>query len=141
MPNNRAVATTRELRSPWRRWVLPSAAVLGVGPWSALAGAALFWLGGRAVGVTYADDGLLNFRFWPFMWLLLGLTVGFAVGAYLALRLVERSPKALGGLVVLWTAASVGAAVADASGLDWLYVWIPGLLLAAAIVSRRVRRA
>jgi len=135
-----AAESTAGLRSRWRRWILPTAAVIGVGPWGALAGAALFWLAGEAVGVTFADPGLLNFRFWPAMWLLLGFTVGFAAGAYFALRVVERSPKVLGGLVVVWAAITLTATVADSSGWDWLYFWVPGLLLAAAVVWRRSRR-
>lgn len=139
MPTISAVGVTTELRTPWRRWVLPAAAVLGVGPWGALAGAALVWVVGDSAGVTFADPGLLAFRFWPAMWLLLGLSVGFAVGAYLALRLVERSPRALGGLLVLWAALTVTASLADPSGWDWLVVWVPGLLLSTAVVRRQAR--
>lgn len=138
--DNLRVESTPELRSPWRRWILPTAAVLGVGPWGALLGAALFWLAGEAVGVTFADPGLFNVRFWPFMWLLLGFTVGFAAGAYLALRLAQRSPKVLGGILVLWTALTLTAMLADSSGWDSLYFWVPGLLLATAVVWRRSRR-
>jgi len=140
MTDNLRMESTPELRSPWRRWILPAAAVLGIGPWGALAGAALFWLAGEAAGVTFADPGLLNLRFWPSMWLLLGLTVGFAAGAYLALRLAQRSPKVLGGILVLWTALTLTATLADSSGWDWLYIWVPGLLLATAVVWRRSRR-
>jgi len=134
------VESTTEQRSPWRRWILPTAAVLGVGPWGSLAGAALVWLAGEAIGVTWADPGLFNIRFWPGLFLLLGLTVGFAAGAYLALRLVQRSPKALGGILVLWTALTLTATLADSSGWDGLYIWVPGLLLAIAVVWRRARR-
>lgn len=135
------MGSTTELRSPWQRWVLPVAAVLGVGPWGSLAGGALFWLIGEAVGVTFADPGLMNFRFWPLMWLLLGLTVGFAAGAYLALRLVQRSPRALGGILALWAVLTLSATVADSSGWDGLYIWLPGLLLGFAVVRHRLRRS
>jgi hypothetical protein len=135
-----SVGSTLQAQSPWRRWILPSAAVIGAGPWGGLAGATLFWLAGRAVGVTFADPGLLNFRFWPFMWLLLGLTLGFAASAHLALRLVQRSPRVLGGILVLWAVLMLSITLADSSGWDWLYVWVPGAVLAAAVVRRRTRR-
>lgn len=135
-----AMESTTAVRTPWRRWVLPTAAVLGVGPWGSLAGAGLVWLIGDALGVTFADPGLLSLRLWPSMWLLLGLTVGFATGACLALRLVQRSPEVLGGILVLWAGLTVAAMVADASGWDWLYLWAPGLVLATAVVWRRPRR-
>lgn len=101
----------------------------------------MFWVTGEALGVTFADPGLFNFRFWPFMWLLLGLTLGFAAAAYGALRLVQRSPKALGGLLVVWATLTVAATLAEPSGWDGLYFWVPGLVLAAAVVRHQVRRA
>lgn len=135
------MGATIQAESPWRRWILPTAAVLGVGPWGSLAGGALFWLAGDAVGVTYADPGLFNFRFWPFMWLLLGVTVGFAAGSHLALRLVQRSPRALGSIVVLWALLMLSVTLADFSGWDGLYFWVPGALLAVAVVRHRAGRA
>ncbi len=135
------MGSTTQAESPWRRWILPTAAVLGVGPWGSIAGAGLFWLAGEAVGVTYADPGLFSLRFWPGMWLLLGLTLGFAAGAYLALRLVQRSPRVLGSIVVLWAALMLAITLADSSGWDGLYIWVPGALLAALVVRHRARRA
>jgi hypothetical protein len=129
-------------RSPWRRWVLPVAAVLGAGPWGALAGAALFWVMGEAVGVTFADPGLFpQFRPLPFLWLLLGFSAGFVAAAYGALRLVQRWPRVLGAALVAWTGLTVAATLSEPSGWDWLYVYLPGLVPAAGIVWLRTRRA
>lgn len=133
--------STIQAESRWRRWILPSAAIVGVGPWGALAGGALFWLAGEVVGVTYADPGMFNVRFWPFLWVLLGFVIGFAASAYLALRLAQRSPRVLGGILVLWAALMAWLMLADSTGWDSLYVWVPGALLAIPVVRHRARRA
>lgn len=137
---HRSVDQTTDRRSRWQRWVLPTAAVLGVGPWGGLAGAALFWLVGEAAGVTFADPGILNFRTWPFLWLVLGFALGWAAVAYATLRLVERSPRLLGVLVVAFAGLSLAPTVFDPSSWDSLYLASPGLAVAATAVWLRVRR-
>ena len=140
MAKHRSVGQATGHRSPWRRWVLPAAAVLGVGPWGALAGAALFWLAGESVGVTFTDPGLFSFRFWPFMWLLLGFALGWTAAAYATLRLVERSPRLLGVFVVVFACLSLAPTVFEPSRWDGLYLALPGVPLAAAVVRLRVHR-
>ena len=139
MVKHPTVGPTMEPRPKWQRWGMASAAVLGVGPWGALAGAALFWFLGDAVGVTFADPGLFSFRFWPFLWLLVGLACGFAAGSCAALRLVERSPKAVGVVVVALAGLTVATTLVDPGGWDWLYLWVPGLLAAVVVVRQRIR--
>lgn len=110
-------------------------AILGIGPWGSLAGAALFWLIGDTLGVSFSPgEGAYFPEGWPVLWLLLGLTLGFAASSYAALRLMERSPRVLGGIVTVFALLSVAATIADSSGWDTLAIWIPGLLLAVVVV-------
>ena len=135
-----SVEQTTKPRTLWRRWVLPAAAVLGVGPWGGIAGAALFLLAGEAVGVTFSDPGFFNYRTGPFLWLLLGLTLGWAVAAYVTFGLVERSPRLLGVPVAAFAGLSIAPTLLDPSGWDWLYLALPGIALAAVVVWLRSRR-
>lgn len=99
------------------------------------------WLVGDTTGVTFTDSGWMNFRFWPLMALLLGVTVGFAAGALLALHVVQRSPRLVGGVVVGVAALTTVALVADTSGWDWLYFFVPGFVAAVGLAWLRTRRA
>jgi hypothetical protein len=72
---------------------------------------------------------------------LVGFTLGYAASCYLAFRLVQRSPRVVGGAVVFIAVLVALSLLADSSGWDWLYLWVPGVLLGVAAIwfARRTR--
>jgi len=119
----------------WRRWALPVAAVIGVGPWGALAGLFLFlqiaiWMGAPR---TFDSWGL---------WLgLVGMTLGFALSSWGAVWLVRRSPRVCGAVAIIAALLVIASSLADPlNSVESLYLFGPGAVLAVAVLLIARRR-
>ena len=78
-----------------RTWALRAAVVVGIGPWGGLAGGALFGLAAIGLGAERSIES------WGIWLALVGFVLGFVASCYLGFRLVQRWPRAAGGVVVL----------------------------------------
>lgn len=121
------------IASPWRRRVLQAAVIIGVGPWGGLA------LGAAFGGIAIALGAPRSYDSWGLGVGMLGFMIGWPISSILAMRLVDRSPRALGGAVVLWAVLVGAASVADSSGWDTLLVFFAPAAVLAVLAMRRWR--
>jgi MFS family permease len=114
------------------------------GAWGAVGGGALLgWLA-AVLGAPSGTDGgeiVPPFGWNRFTMFLLGMPVGFAAGAALAVGGARRWPWLLGVPAAILGAFVLVTAAADPSGWDTLasllVVLVPGAVLAAWLVRRR----
>src|SRR3954470_1677898 len=99
------MAVAQGRASGWRRW-LPVAAVVGIGPWGAVAG--LFVFAWTAIGLGAPR----SFDSWALWFGLLGMTLGFAFSSWGAVWLVRGSPRACGAVALAAAALVVASSVA-----------------------------
>ena len=109
-------------------WLLSVAVVVGIGPWGGLAGGALFWGIADGLGAPHSIES------WGLWLASAGFTLGYGLSSYVAFRLVRRSPRLLGGLVAVIAVLVALSMAADTSGWDVLYLFVPGIVLAVALM-------
>lgn len=109
--------------------------MIGVGPWGGLAGGAVFGVVAIALGAPRSLES------WAIWFALVGFTLGYGATSYVAYRIVRRSPRVAGGAVVLVAVLVAISVAADSSGWDWLYLFVPGAVLAGLLVLVAQRRA
>lgn len=86
----------------------------------------------RSGGIATALGAPRSFDSWGFGLFLIGFVIGWPIASVLAMGLVERSPRALGGVVVVWAIVVGAAMVADRSGWDTrLVLFAPAALRCA----------
>jgi hypothetical protein len=90
----------------WRHFLRMAIAVVGVGPWGALAGGALFWLGADLAGAPHDIES------WGLWVALGGAVVGFVASSYRAMRAMDRYPRAATAVVAVAAALVVVSSVA-----------------------------
>lgn len=117
----------RESATPRRRRRLVDVlAVIAGGGWGALAGGMLVGLLAAAIGVPVGTgEGELfpAFGWNRFTAFIIGLPIGFAAGAVVALRAARRWPSLVGLPLAMVGALVVVSSLADSSGWDTIF-WL-----------------